>query len=203
MLCAIATALGKNGINNEHEKYTEYAKVLGKLLMAIFKEFYNPNNKSVTLQLERFVNFMTLRVVQEHSPHDILASTRSLLQSKNASRVTGYIGPKEYERNKPYLIQRNNSMLMMSHSSLSLNTLSSHHSETSLDGGTSSRLSDCCSSVSLSSSKNNAGSALRENFLGKSGEKSALKVSLSDSNLNRSKSASSSSVNKAKRQISF
>lgn len=194
--------MGKHDITSEHEKHQEYAKVLGKLLPAIFREFYNPTNKSVSLQLERFVNLMTYQVVQEQPPHEILASTRSLLQSKNATRVTGYIGSKEYERNKPYLFQRNNSMLMMSHSSLSLN-LSSQQSENSFDGGASSRLSDCNSSVSLSSSKNNEGSALRENFLGKSVEKSAREISFSESNLNRSKSASSSSVNKAKRQISF
>lgn len=202
ILWAVSTALTTKKISKEHEKFKEYASILAKLVKTIFLEFYNPTIKSISGQLSKFANFMVFQVVQGLSHQKIYTSMKVHLESKNTTKVSGYIAQQDYERNQTNLIRRNNSLLLMSQSCSSLNF---SHSESFIDIGSlnSSKLSESNSSLNRSSSKNNDSGALRENFLASSRENSAMKFGGSDSNLAKHKSTSSTNLLKAKRQISF
>jgi hypothetical protein len=143
--------------------------------------------------MSTFANQMVFYVKQGQSFDDIYRLTKSSLLTKNE---------KDQERSQQQsLIRRSSSFMMMSQSCSTLNF--SQQSARSIDSLNSANFSGSNSSLSGSSSKNNQMLALRENFMVQSGEKSAKKFSGSDSNLNKSKSSSSSNLLKAKRQISF
>lgn len=182
-------------IPTDHEKFKEYASVLGKLTKKILMEFHNPAEKSLSEQLSKFANNMVYYVTQGQPLEEIYAMTRASLQSKNIKKVTGYIAPQDYERNKQILVRNCSSFMSQSCNSLTL----SQHSMSSCDGN-SSKLSGSYSSLTRSSSKNNEMLALRENFINQNGER---KLVGSDTNLSRAKSSSSTNLMKAKRQISF
>lgn len=176
--------------------------MLAKLVKKAFIEFYNPSVRSISAQFAKFANFMVSYVIQGRPANEIYAMMAHSMQSKNATRLTGYIAQQDFDRQ--CIVRKNSSLMLMSESCSSLNI--SQQSENSFDGGSmnSSKLSISNTSLNRSSSKNNEMLALRENFLGLSNEKSAKKFSGSDSNLNRLvKSTSSSNLMKAKRQISF
>lgn len=151
----------------------------------------------------KFATHMVFYVIQGRASDEIYTLTRTLLQSKNTTKVSGYIAQQDYERNKQFLIRKNSSLLFMSQSCTSLNQ--SQQSENSYDGNSlnSSKLSESSSSINRSSSKNNELLVLRENLIATNGDKSARKFGGSESNLLRTKSNSSSNLMKAKRQISF
>lgn len=203
ILCSVANALKSKGITNDtNDNYKQFVGLLARLVKKIFLEFYNPAIKSVSEQLSKFANFMVFHVVQSLTFEEIYQKTKEYLQSKNPAKLrTGYIAKQDYEFNMKNLVKSNNSLLVMSQSSSSLNfsRCGSFYENCSLN---SSKLSESNSSLNLSSSKNNDMRPLRENFIGQSNEKSA-KLSTSDSNLNKLKSSSSSNLMKAKRQISF
>lgn len=188
-------------ISKEHEKFKEYATLLATLVKKIFIEFYDPANKSLSNQMAKFSNHMVYFVIQGQSKEDILRTTRLHLQSKMTTKVSGYIAPQDYERNKQYFFRKSNSLLLASQSYSSLNVAQCSESSFEDYASSSSRLAPSNSSINLSSSKNNELGVLRENF--QSSAHSAKKFSGSESSLNRAKSNSSSSLMKAKRQISF
>lgn len=154
-------------------------------------------------QLTKFAAHMVFYVIQGRTFDEIYNLTKTSIQSKNTTKVSGYIGQQDYERNKQFMTRKNSSLLFSSQSCSSLNM--SQQSENSFDGHSlnSSKLSESNSSFNQSSSKNNELLVLRENLMSTSGDKSARKFSGSDSNLNRPKSNSSTNLMKAKRQISF
>ena len=174
--------------------------MLGKLTRRILIEFYNPAEKSMSMQLMKFTNLMVFYVTQGRSFEEIYIQTKSLLLAKNTKKVSGYIAPLEYERNKQNLVRKSNSFLYMSHSSNSLNI--SQQSENSCEGN-SSKLSESNLSLNKSTSKNNEALALRENLISQGSERTARMLVGNDSNFSRAKSSSSSNLMKAKRQISF
>lgn len=199
---SVSYALKEKEIVQSHVNFKDYSKVLLRLVRKAFVDFYNPSVRSVSEQLKKFSKCMVSYVMQGKSDHEIYAKLTDYLQTKNATKLTGYITQEQFD--KPNIIKRNNSLLMMSQSSSSFNF--SRHSENSFDESlmNSSRLSTSNASLNRSSSKNNEMSALRENFLGQSNDKSAKKFTGSDSNVNRLvKTTSSSNLMKAKRQISF
>lgn len=167
------------------------------LVKKIFVEFYDPTNKSLSSQMAKFSNHMVYFVVQGQSKDEILAAMKIHLQSKVATKVSGYIPPRDYEQNKQYFFRKSNSHM----ASQPFSTLQvSHHSDSSFEeNSASSTLAP--SRLTMSSSKNNDIRALRENF--QPSDLSASKCIRVESNLNRAKSSSSSSLMKAKRQITF
>lgn len=202
ILCSVANALKSKGLTNESNNYKQFGSVLAKLVKTIFLEFYNPAIKSVSEQLSKFANFMVFNVVQGQTFDEIHPKAKEHFRSKNPVKVrTGYISKQDYEFSMKNIVKSNNSLLVMSQSSSSLNfsRSGSFYENSSLN---SSKLSESNSSLNLSSSKNNDMRPLRENFIGQSNEKSS-KISASDSNLNKHKSSSASNLMKAKRQISF
>lgn len=149
----------------------------------------------------KFASHMVYFVVHGKVFDEIYLMTKSLLQTKAAfpAKVNGYIAQKDYEQSS--FVRKSSSFFSLASQSCSTLNLS-QQSENSF-GESSLRLNESTSSLNRSSSKNNEMSALRENFLGLSGDKSARKFGGSDSNLSNTKSASNSSLMKAKRQISF
>lgn len=204
ILWAVSTALTSKEISKQHEKFKEFASILAKLVKTIFIEFHNPALKSISGQLSKFANFMVSYVIQERAINEIYSRTKVHLQSKNPTKVMGYIAQQEYQRNQPHFIRKNNSLLLMTQSCSSLNLSQQSDSYLDISSLNSSKLSESNSSLNRSSSKNNEMvGALRENFIGQSIEKSARKLGGSESSLNTLKSTSSSNLLKAKRQISF
>lgn len=201
---SVSKALNSKQILQSHKDFNEYSKLLLKLVRDAFNEFYNPSVRSVSDQLAKFANLMVSYVIQKRPSNEIYAKLTSSLQLKNATKLTGYIAQHDFD--KQLLIKRNSSLLMMSQSQSCSSLNLSYKTESSFDGSSinSSKLSISNASLNRSSSKNNEMLALRENFLGQSGEKSAKKFSGSESNANRLvKSTSSTNLMKAKRQISF
>ena len=196
----MSNALTSKQISNEHENFKQFASTLAKLVKKILLEFYNPAGKSLSGQMLKFATHMVYYVVNGRPAEEIFAMTKASLQSKNTTKVTGYIGQQDFEQSQKNHVRRSSSFNMMaSQSCSSLNY--SQQSETSFEGS-SLHLNESNSSINRSSSKNNEMLALRENFMIQSSEKSARKFG-SESNLNKAKSSSSSSLMKAKRQISF
>jgi hypothetical protein len=183
----VSNALTSKKISNEHEKFKDYASILTRLVKNIFIEFYNPAIKSISDQLMKFANQMVFFVIQGQEYAEIYKTTRMNLIAKNATKISGYVSQQDFEA------RRSSSLVFSQSLSTSFNL-----SDSSLN---SSRLSN--SSLNRSSSKNNDSTALRENFIA-SVEKSSRKFG-SESNIHRPSpsSATSSSLLKAKRQISF
>lgn len=166
----------------------------------IFLEFYNPATKSMSSQMINFANQMVFYVIQGRSFENIYELTKMSLQSKNTSKLFGYVRQDEYERNQQQnLIRKGFSFMSQSCSTLNL----SQQSAKSIESLNSMKPIGSDSSLNRSSSKSNQLLALRENFISQSGEKSVKKFGGSESNLTRAKSNSSTNLMKAKRQISF
>lgn len=176
--------------------------ILCRLVKKILAEFYHPQ-KSMSAQMQKFSNLMVFYVVQGRSFEDIYKMTKARLDAQNPTKVSGYIGPDEYERNR--YVRKNSSLLLLTGSSSSLN-YSSNNSDSLLDGTFDKSGSD--TSLNRSTSKSNAeNNVLRENFQVANRENSTRKLyGGSESNINKlvaNSSATSSNLLKAKRQISF
>ena len=170
---------------------------LCKLVRKVFTEFYNPS-KSMSAQMTKFSNLMVFYVIQGRSFEEIYLMTKNKLEAQNATRVSGYIGQEDYQKN--HFIRKNSSFLLMSNScsSLSLNENSNSFSDSTFER------SGSDSSLNISTSNNNE-EVLRENFTSYVRGNSLKKLIItSESNLNVLKTSTpSSNFLKAKRQISF
>ena len=169
---------------------------LCKLVRKVFTEFYNPS-KSMSAQMTKFSNLMVFYVIQGRSFEEIYLMTKNKLEAQNATRVSGYIGQEDYQKN--HFIRKNSSFLLMSNScsSLSLNENSNSFLESTFER------SGSDTSLNISTS-NNSDKVLRENFTSNARGNSSKKLIItSESNLNALKSSTPSNVLKAKRQISF
>lgn len=165
---------------------------------------------------------MVFYVVQGRCYEEIYSLTKDNYQKiRNLTKVSGYITQEEYDKNKKNIV-RNSSMLFQSVSNSSLNIhLSSENiadgnslmSSTTRSTSKKSIISENTSSGSKndrlirSSSKNNETmAALRENFLMNSNSSGQKNSEMPSGNEEKSKlfvGKASSSLLKAKRQISF
>lgn len=176
---------------------------LCRLVKKILAEFYHPS-KSTSHQMQKFANMMVFYVTQGRSFDDIYATTKARLDVQNPTKVSGYIAPADYEKNR--YIRKNSSLLLLSNISSSCSSLNylSNNSDSLLDGVFDKSGSDTSLNQSLNKSTEN--NVLRENFQSSARENSTRKLyGASDSNINKlvSTSTPSSNILKAKRQISF
>lgn len=171
---------------------------LCRLIKRAFIEFYNPT-KSVSAQMSKFATLMVFYVIQGRPVDDIYAMVKTKLEANNSTKVSGYIGKEDYQKN--HYIRKNSSLLLMSASCSSLNL--SENNDSILDSTFERSGSD--TSLNRSSSKVAESNVLRENLSNNIRDNSTKKLfSGSDSNLNAVKTSTpSSNVLKAKRQISF
>lgn len=174
---------------------------LCRLVKKVLAEFYHPN-KSMSYQMQKFANMMVFYVTQGRLFDDIYATTKTRLDIQNPTKVSGYIAPADYEKNR--YIRKNSSLLLLSNISGSCSSLtySSNNSDSLLDSAFDKSGSDTSLNQSLNKSAEN--NVLRENFHVTSRENSTRKMyGGSDSNINKLVSTPSSNILKAKRQISF
>lgn len=175
--------------------------MLCRLVKKLLSEFYN-HGRSMSNQMQKYSTLTVPYVIQGRSFEEIYSIANKHLKGQNSTKVSGYVGPDEYERNQ--FIRKSSSLLRMpSLSCTSLNS-STMNSDSSLMDASYFDKSASDSSLNRSTSKSNAdGNVLRENF--QTRETSARKAFGSESNLNKltTTSTPSSSVLKAKRQISF
>lgn len=168
---------------------------LCKLVKKIFSEFYNPQ-KSMSSQMTKFANLMVFYVIQGRSIDDIYAMTKSRLDAQNPTKISGYIAREDFEKN--CFVRRNNSLVLLSQSSSSLNFSGSTETIASDVSG-----SDTSSLNHSSTTKSNISGVLRENHMGveNSGKKS---FNANEASINQLKTSTpASNILKAKRQISF
>lgn len=198
MLWTASSALQSKQINRDHEKFKEYMATLCKLVKKVFTEFYN-STKSMSAQMTKFSNLMVFYVIQGRSFDEIYHMTKTKLEAQNPTKVSGYIGHDDYQKN--HFIRKNSSLLLMS-SSCSSFSLNENNDSILTDSTFDKSGSD--TSLNISSSKNSE-KVLRENFSSNARDNSTKKLfSASESNLNTLKTSTpSSQVLKAKRQISF
>lgn len=195
LLWTASSALQSKQVNRDHEKFKEYMSTLCKLVKKIFTEFYNPT-KSMSAQMTKFSNLMVFYVIQGRSFDEIYLMTKNKLEAQNPTKVSGYIGQEDYQKN--HFIRKNSSLLLMTNSCSSF----SINSDSLLDSTFDKSGSD--TSLNRSTSKNSE-KVLRENFSNNARDNSTKKLfSVSETNLNTLKTSTpSSQVLKAKRQISF
>lgn len=197
-----SSSLQSKQISRDHEKFREYMSMLCRLVKKLLSEFYHCG-KSMSNQMQKISTLTVFHVIQGRSFEEIYSMAKSRLEVQNPTKISGYVGPDEYEKNQ-YIRKSSSLLLAPSLSCTSLNS-STMNSDSFLE----SSFFDKCSSdtsLNLSTSKSNAEkNVLRENF--QSRENSARKVFGSESNLNLNKLSTSntpsSNVLKAKRQISF
>jgi len=168
---------------------------LCKLVKKVFTEFYNPT-KSMSAQMTKFSNLMVFYVIQGRSFDEIYLMTKNKLDAQNPTKVSGYIGQEDYQKN--HFIRKNSSLLLMTNSCSSFSINSDSLTDSTFDK------SGSDTSLNRSTSKNSE-KVLRENFSSNARDNSTKKLfSTSESNLNTLKTSTpSSQVLKAKRQISF
>ncbi|CRL03377.1 CLUMA_CG016223, isoform A [Clunio marinus] len=189
ILWSVSHALRGKQITSSHEKYKEFASKLAKLVKAIFIEFYE-SGKSVSGQLSKFAVTMVDHVIFGRSSEEILKTTKIRLHSKLCNGQM-----------KQNLLRRNDSILnnLQSNSSMNLSQSESFFGQSSLS---SSRLNISNSSLNRSTSSNE-NFFMRDNCNSRSNENSGRKFNGNASTLNKLTSTSSTSLAKAKRQISF
>jgi hypothetical protein len=197
-LWSASSALQSKNISRDHEKFKGYMSIICRLVKKLLAEFYH-HGKSMSAQMQKFSNLIVFHVIQEKKQEEeiyLMAKTR--LEALNPKRISGYVGPDEYEKNR--LIRKGSSLLLMPSSSCSSLNSSVMNSDSLMDSSFDKSASD--TSLNRSTSKSNAElNVLRENF--QSRENSGRKAFGSESNLNKLSSTPSSNVLKAKRQISF
>ena len=201
LLWSASSALQSKQINREHEKFRDFMSTLCRLVKKLLIEFYH-HGKSMSTQMQKFSHLTVFYVIQGRSFDDIYAAAKTRLEAQNPTKISGYIGPEEYERNR-HIIRKNSSLLMAPSFSCSSLNSTANNSDSLLDGSLLDKSTSDTSLVRSSSKSNAENNVLRENF--QSRENSGRKTFGSDSNLNKISNTStpSSNVLKAKRQISF
>lgn len=174
--------------------------MLCRLVKKLLSEFYH-HGKSMSNQMQKFSTLTVFYVIQGRTFDEIYAMAKERLEAQNKTKISGYVGPDEYEKNR--FIRKSSTLLMVPSLSCSSLNSSTINSDSLMDGSFFDK-SASDSSLNRSTSKSNAeNNVLRENFQNR--ENSARKAFGSESNLNKitTTSTTSSNVLKAKRQISF
>lgn len=174
--------------------------MLCRLVKKLLSEFYN-HGKSMSAQMQKYSTLTVSYVIQGKSFEEIYAKANKHLKGQNSTKISGYVGPVEYEKNQ--FIRKSNSLLLMPSISCSSLNSSTINSDSLMDASYFDKSASDTSLNQSMSKSNTESNVLRENF--QSRENSARKIFGSESNLNKitTTSTPSSGVLKAKRQISF
>lgn len=177
--------------------------ILCRLVKKVMAEFYNPG-KSMSAQMQKFSNMMVYYVMQGKSFEDIYNTTKKRLETQNSTKISGYVAPEDYEKNR--YIRKNSSLLLLTGSCSSLN-FTSNNSDSLLDTTFDKSGSDTSLHHSITKTNSDSLNVLRENFNSRENSSRKKKFGGSESQLNKlvvnHTSTPSSSILKAKRQISF
>ncbi|XP_067630516.1 serine-rich adhesin for platelets isoform X2 [Eurosta solidaginis] len=103
LLWAVSQALQEKKITTKHESFKQYAAVLARVVRRIFQEFFqksSTSNSETLLRLaKRYVHF----VISGRCADEIYLQAKTKItreRNESSCRLTGYIGPEEYQRFK-------------------------------------------------------------------------------------------------------
>ncbi|XP_030386582.1 uncharacterized protein LOC115633297 isoform X2 [Scaptodrosophila lebanonensis] len=145
LLWAVSQALQEKKISAKHEHFRQHAADLARIVKRIFQEFYLGQTSSNSETLLRLAKKYAYNVISGKNSDEIYVYARSQesdAKRQSSSRLSGYIGPEEFEQRK----------LLFSHSTNSLArsklTGSAHNifgSENSIDSFSLSQMSQVTS----------------------------------------------------------
>ncbi|XP_054738432.1 uncharacterized protein LOC129244684 isoform X1 [Anastrepha obliqua] len=103
LLWAVSQALQEKKITTKHSSFKQYAAVLARVVRRLFQEFFQKSSTSNSETLLRLAKRYVHNVITGHCADDIyLQAKAKIVREKNESncRLSGYIGPEEYQRLK-------------------------------------------------------------------------------------------------------
>ncbi|KAI9582779.1 uncharacterized protein LOC119636685 [Glossina fuscipes] len=100
LLWAVSQALQeKRKIGMKHENFKEYAAILAKVVRRIFQEYYRNTSTSTNETMLRLAKRYVYQVTAGASVDEIyLQAKQHIEESKRSMRLSGYIGPEEFEK---------------------------------------------------------------------------------------------------------
>uniref|UniRef100_A0A1A9UV37 Uncharacterized protein n=1 Tax=Glossina austeni TaxID=7395 RepID=A0A1A9UV37_GLOAU len=100
LLWAVSQALQeKKKIGMKHENFKEYAAILAKVVRRIFQEYYRNTSTSTNETMLRLAKRYVYQVTTGASVDEIyLQAKQHIEESKRSMRLSGYIGPEEFEK---------------------------------------------------------------------------------------------------------
>ncbi|CAD7014387.1 unnamed protein product [Ceratitis capitata] len=103
LLWAVSQALQEKKITTNHESFKQFAAVLARVVRRIFQEFSQKSSTSNSETLLRLAKRYVHYVISGRCADDIYIHAKAkIVREKNesSSRLSGYIGPEEYQRFK-------------------------------------------------------------------------------------------------------
>ncbi|XP_073844649.1 cyclin E-interacting protein minus [Musca autumnalis] len=167
LLWAVSQALQERKITAKHESFKQYAAILARVVRRIFQEYYQKNSTSNSETMLRLAKKYVYNVTSGGTADDIYLQAKSQIDEtkrQSTSRLSGYIGPEEYQQlKKQQLSQQSSQSLSQASSSFShkVSSLNIFNGDSSFDsfGPISQNTSGFCSG-------NNTGLSQTSNFLG-------------------------------------
>ncbi|XP_055536382.1 uncharacterized protein LOC129725028 [Wyeomyia smithii] len=104
LLWAVSQALQTKQITVKHNNFKEYASNLARVVKRLFLEFNDNTVTSTSEKLLRFANRHVFEVIQGHSVDDIYLKEKTrIMNARNFGKIQGYIAPEDYEHRKQML----------------------------------------------------------------------------------------------------
>ncbi|XP_065370215.1 uncharacterized protein mi isoform X2 [Calliphora vicina] len=116
LLWAVSQALQERKINAKHESFKQYASILARVVRRIFQEFYQKSSTSNSETMLRLAKKYVYPVTAGSTADDIYLQAKSQIEDtkrQSTTRLSGYIGPEEYQQLK---LQSSQSLLSQSQS---------------------------------------------------------------------------------------
>ncbi|XP_061389550.1 serine-rich adhesin for platelets [Musca vetustissima] len=133
LLWAVSQALQERKITAKHESFKQYAATLARVVRRIFQEYYQKNSTSNSETMLRLAKKYVYNVTAGGTADDIYLQAKSQIDDtkrQSTSRLSGYIGPEEYQQmKKQQLTQQSSQSLLQA----SLSSSSFSHKVSSLN----------------------------------------------------------------------
>ncbi|XP_013106845.2 uncharacterized protein LOC106086646 [Stomoxys calcitrans] len=103
LLWAVSQALQERKITAKHESFKQYASILARVVRRIFQEYHQKGSASNSETMLRLAKKYVFNVTTGASADDIYLQAKSQLDDskrQSTSRLSGYIGPEEYQQLK-------------------------------------------------------------------------------------------------------
>ncbi|KNC21793.1 hypothetical protein FF38_03231, partial [Lucilia cuprina] len=103
LLWAVSQALQERKINAKHESFKQYASILARVVRRIFQEFYQKSSTSNSETMLRLAKKYVYPVTAGSTADDIYLQAKAQIEDtkrQSTTRLSGYIGPEEYQQLK-------------------------------------------------------------------------------------------------------
>ncbi|XP_075165519.1 cyclin E-interacting protein minus isoform X2 [Haematobia irritans] len=114
LLWAVSQALQERKITAKHESFKQYASILARVVRRIFQEYFQKGSTSNSETMLRLAKKYVYNVTGGASADDIYLQAKSQIDEskrQSTSRLSGYIGPEEYQQRKQQLSQQSSQSL--------------------------------------------------------------------------------------------